>query len=241
MSGLPNTNSPFNPGQIGAGDTGAGAVTTSFWWVRHAPVAHDGRIYGQEDKPCDCSDAAVFAGLARQLPKKAVWVTSNLRRTHETARAIVAAGLPGPTQIPGPECAAIADLAEQNFGDWQGMTYEALREARGGAFHRFWHAPAHQRVPGGESFVDMMARVSWAILQLVEQHRGKDIIAVAHGGTIRCALGLALGLEPEHCLAFTMENCSLTRIDHIEGPGWGHNWRVITVNRAPKDGTGPAA
>lgn len=241
MSGQPTPNSPFNPGQIGAGNVGADAITTSFWWVRHAPVAHNGRIYGQEDKPCDCSDAAVFAGLARQLPKKAVWVTSNLRRTHETARAIVQAGLPGPAEIPGPQAEAIPDLAEQNFGDWQGMTYDELRQSRGGAFHRFWHAPAHQRVPGGESFVDMIARVSWTILQLVEKYRGRNVIAVAHGGTIRCALGLALGLEPEHCLAFTMENCSLTRIDHIEGPGMGHNWRVITVNRSPKDGAGPAA
>ena len=237
MSGLPTTNSPFNPGQIGAGDAGAASVTTSFWWIRHAPVAHDGRIYGQEDKPCDCTDAAVFAGLARQLPKKAAWVVSHLRRTHETAQAIVRAGLPGPAAIPGPDCEVIADLAEQNFGDWQGMTYEELRQSRGGAFHRFWHAPAHQRVPGGESFVDMMARVSWAILQLIEKHRGKNVIAVAHGGTIRCALGL----EPEHCLAFTTENCSLTRIEYIEGPGMGHNWRVITVNRAPKDAGGPPA
>ena len=194
-------------------------TTTRFWWVRHAPVNHDGRIYGQKDMPCDCSDGAVFAGLARQLPKKAQWVTSNLRRTHETAQAIVRAGLPGPDRIPGPDCPAIPELAEQNFGDWQGLTYEELRQSRGGAFHRFWHGPAHQRVPGGESFVDMMARVSWAILQLIENHRGHDIIAVAHGGTIRCALGLALGLEPEHCLAFTTENCSLTRIEYIEGPG----------------------
>ena len=163
-----------------------------------------------------------------------MWVTSNLRRTHETARAIIAAGLPGPADIPGPDAQAIPDLAEQNFGEWQGLTYEELRQSRGGAYHRFWHAPAHQRVPGGESFVEMMARVAGAILGLIEAHRGHDIIAVAHGGTIRSALGLALGLEPEHCLAFTMENCSLTRIDHIEGPGWGHNWRVITVNRAPK-------
>jgi alpha-ribazole phosphatase len=241
MSGSPNTNSPFNPGQIGAGDAGAHAVTTCFWWVRHAPVAHDGRIYGQKDMPCDCSDAAVFVGLARQLPKKAIWVTSNLRRTHETAQAIVRAGLPGPAEIPGPDVEDMPDLAEQNFGEWQGMTYEELRQSRGGAFHRFWHAPAHQRVPGGESFVDMMARVSWAILQLIEKHRGRNIIAVAHGGTIRCALGLALGLEPEHCLAFVTENCSLTQIEYIEGPGMGHNWRVITVNRAAKDGAGPAA
>jgi alpha-ribazole phosphatase len=230
----PGAVSPFNPSQVGAGNIGAKAVTTSFWWVRHAPVAHEGRIYGQKDMPCDCSDDAVFAGLARQLPKKAVWVTSNLRRTHETAQAIVRAGLRGPSQIPGPDCAALPGLAEQNFGEWQGLTYEELHQSRGGAFHRFWHGPAHQRVPGGESFADLMARVAWAILGLVEQHRGHDIIAVAHGGTIRAALGLALGLDPERCLAFTMENCSLTRIDHIDGPGMGHNWRVITVNRPPK-------
>ena len=48
------------------------------------------------------------------------------------------------------------------------------------------------------------------------------------------ALGLALGLEPEACLAFTMENCSVTRIDHIDGPGMGHGWRVVTVNRPPR-------
>ncbi len=64
--------------------------------------------------------------------------------------------------------------------------------------------------------------------------RGRDVIAVAHGGTIRSALGLALGLEPEACLAFTMENCSITRIDHIDGPGMGHGWRVVTVNRPPR-------
>jgi hypothetical protein len=31
-----------------------------------------------------------------------------------------------------------------------------------------------------------------------------------------------------------MENCSVTRIDHIDGPGMGHGWRVVTVNRPPR-------
>jgi broad specificity phosphatase PhoE len=226
--------SPSGPGAINAGGAAETATATRFWWVRHAPVAHEGRIYGQKDMTCDCTDTAVFAGLARQLPRDAVWVTSNLRRTHETARAIVRAGLPGPDPIPGPEAEAIPDLAEQSFGDWQGLTYEELRQSRGGAFHRFWHAPAHERAPGGESFVDMMQRVARAIHRVLDAHRERDIIAVAHGGTIRCALGLALGLEPEACLAFTMENCSITRIDHIDGPGMGHGWRVVTVNRPPR-------
>ncbi len=226
--------SAFGAAAVGAGGVGGDATITRFWWVRHAPVAHDGRIYGQKDMPCDCSDARVFAGLAGQLPRDAAWVVSNLRRTHETAAAIIQAGLPGPGQVPGPDATAYPDLAEQSFGDWQGLTYEELRHQRGGAFHRFWHAPAAQRVPGGESFVDMMARVARAIHIILDRHRGRDIIAVAHGGTIRSALGLALGLAPEACLAFTMENCSVTRIEHIDGPGMGHGWRVVTVNRPPR-------
>ena len=27
---------------------------------------------------------------------------------------------------------------------------------------------------------------------------------------------------------------SITRIDHIDGPGMGHGWRVVTANRPPR-------
>jgi alpha-ribazole phosphatase len=209
-------------------------ITTSFWWVRHAAVAHGGRIYGQTDLSCDCSETALFTGLAEKLPHSAIWATSDLRRTHETAAAIVRAGLPGPQPIPGPEAVMIPELAEQDFGEWQGLTYEELQESRAGDFHRFWHAPAHETPPGGESFVAVTERVSGAIRRLVETHSGRNIIAVAHGGTIRAALALALDLDPEAALAFTIENCSLTRIDRINGPGMGHGWRVVRVNQPPR-------
>ena len=67
------------------------ASQTRWWWIRHAPVPDGGRIYGQSDLDCDCTDAEIFATLARELPRDAVWVTSNLARTHQTAAAIVAA------------------------------------------------------------------------------------------------------------------------------------------------------
>jgi broad specificity phosphatase PhoE len=128
----------------------------------------------------------------------------------------------------------MAELAEQHFGEWQGLTYDELQLSRAGDFHRFWHAPAHEAPPGGESFTAVIERVSSAIHRLVEAHPGCDIIAVAHGGTIRAALALALGLDPEASLAFTIENCSITCIDRIDGPGMGHGWRVVTVNRPPR-------
>jgi broad specificity phosphatase PhoE len=190
-----------------------------------------GRIYGQTDLSCDCSDTTLFTGLAEKLPRKATWVTSNLRRTHETAAAIIRAGLSGPRQIPGPEVISMSELAEQDFGEWQGLTYEQLQDFRAGDFHRFWHAPAREIPPGGESFITLIERVSRAIHRLVETQSGRDIIAVAHGGTIRAALALALYLDPEAALAFTIGHCSITRIDRIDGPGMGRGWRVVRVNQ----------
>ncbi|HEY0524400.1 MAG TPA: histidine phosphatase family protein [Stellaceae bacterium] len=213
-------------------------ATTRWWWVRHAPVTvNDGRCYGQTDHPCDCADEAVFDGLARLLPKDAVWVTSNLQRTHLTAAAIVKAGLPGPDPIPGPGAIVEPDFVEQHFGEWQGMRYADIAKLQAEAYHRFWLAPAHKAPPGGESFVDLMGRVSGAIRRMNEAYAGRDIIAVTHGGTIRAALAEALDLSPEAALAFTIDNCSLTRLERFDGAGEGHGWRVAAVNLLPgRDG-----
>ena len=211
-------------------------TTTRWWWVRHAPVINPGgRIYGQDDLDCDCSDTAAFEALARLLPAGPVWVTSHLRRTHQTARAI-RARLPGDGH---PEPLAEPDLAEQHFGDWQGLTHDQLAERRNGQWHRFWHAPAVEAPPGGESFVQVVERVAAVIARLSREHAGRDIVAVTHGGTIRAALAVALDLDPERALAIATENCGLTRVDHIAGeagshaPGTEAVWRVAHVNLSP--------
>ena len=212
--------------------------TTRWWWVRHAPVTvNKGCCYGQTDFPCDTGDSTRFASLASRLPKEAVWVATPLKRTHMTAAALVeaglAAGLSGPREIPGPDIVIEPDLIEQHFGEWQGVRYDELAARRGEEWHRFWLAPAHEIPPGGESFVALIERVRGAISRLGESHRGRDILAVTHGGTIRAALALALDLAPETALSFSIDNLSLTRIDHIPGPGSSWLWRVGLVNQPP--------
>lgn len=205
------------------------AVVTRWWWIRHAPVpGQGGRIYGQTDVPADTSDTAAFQAIATALPRQAVWVTSHLRRTRQTAEAIAAALNQSGVAVPEP--LAEPDLAEQNFGVWQGLSHHEVVALRGGVRHRFWLAPADQAPPEGESFTHLIARVSAAIRRLVEAHAGRDIIAVAHGGSIRAALAVALDLNPEAALAIEVNHLSLTRIDHIDGPGAGNAWRVGAVN-----------
>ncbi|HEX9789134.1 MAG TPA: histidine phosphatase family protein [Kiloniellales bacterium] len=212
------------------------STITRWWWVRHAPVVgHQGRIYGQDDFDCDCSDQETFRFLSRVLPRDAVWVTTHLRRTQRTAAAIAAEMAPAPA-TPLIE----TDLAEQHFGAWQGMTNAELKAQRDGAWHRFWLAPAHEAPPGGESFVAVIERVAATVQRLSAAHAGRDIVAVTHGGTIRAAVAIALGLEPERALSIAVDNCALTCLDHIAGSSGSHApheadaWCVRLVNVLPK-------
>ena len=128
---------------------------TRWWWIRHAPVRVDeGRIYGQRDLPCDCSDAPVFSGLAALLPQDAIWVTSHLVRTVQTAKAIQAAG-----NFAVPEIHQDKDFAEQHLGDWQGLDRRNFLLNRQQEPDSFWYAAADERAPNGESFVDVIERV----------------------------------------------------------------------------------
>jgi broad specificity phosphatase PhoE len=201
-------------------------VVTRWWWVRHAPVREDGgNIYGQEDIACDTSDAEVFEAVAKILPRGAVWYSSNLMRTHQTAAAIWAAGFPRPATMTWETA-----FAEQNLGDWQGMNRAAFLAGRPAGSS--WFADIEVAAPGGESFMDLYDRVRGAIARITAEQGGTDIIAVAHGGTIKAAVGLALGGQPATGLTFDIDNCSVTRLDHFAGAGQS-NWRLPMVNQQP--------
>ena len=101
-------------------------METRWWWIRHAPVPDGGRIYGQTDLDCDRSDGRVFRALAAELPDDAVWLTSNLARTQQTAAAILSTMPAGATVSPR----AVPALAEQHLGDWQGLDRQTFLSSR---------------------------------------------------------------------------------------------------------------
>jgi broad specificity phosphatase PhoE len=201
-------------------------IATRWWWVRHAPVRDDGgNIYGQKDIACDTSDREVFEAVAKILPRNALWYASSLMRTHQTAEAIWDAGFPRPAAM-----TKDAAFAEQNLGQWQGMNRAAFIASRPVGSH--WFADIGEPAPGGESFMDLYDRVRGAIERINLDHAGEDLIAVAHGGTIKAAIGFALGGQPEKGLAFDIDNCSVTRLDHFASAARSI-WRLPMVNQQP--------
>src|SRR6267143_1068895 len=70
----------------------------------------------------------------------------------------------------------------------------------------------------------------WYASNLKRTHQTAD--AIWSAGFPKAAIGLALGNQPERGLAFTIDNCSVTRLDHLASSGHS-GWRVPMVNQQP--------
>ena len=192
-------------------------TSTRWWWVRHAPSAGlPGIIHGQDDVDADLTDLPAIKARIRKLPKGAIWLTSGLPRTVQTAEV-----------LGGINCRAVPGLMEQDFGDWNGKSWGDLR---GELSRKFWLNFATESPPGGESFVQMMERVAHTIEELSAEYEGQNIIAVAHAGTIRAALTIALNLFAKSALTFQLDNLSITEIENIPD-GDLRAWCVHGINR----------
>src|ERR1044072_8052883 len=178
---------------------------TNLWLIRHAPVdGPRGGIHGP-DAPADLADAAAFAALRARLPGSAFAVCSPARRTRETAERL---GLV-PVEQPA--------FLEQDFGAWTGRRHIEIKRELGPAYRAFWESPASNRPPGGESFVDQIARANAGLALLPEG----EAILVVHSGTIRAVLAIALDLAPEQALRFVVCPLLPARIASLCGGGGG--------------------
>jgi alpha-ribazole phosphatase len=190
------------------------SAQTNFWLIRHAPVDGPRGVIHGPDAPADLGDASAFAALKARLPVNARAVCSPARRTRETAERLGLVALEEPA------------FREQDFGTWTGRGHTEIERELGPAYRAFWKSPASNRPPGGESFVDQIARASAGLALLPEGHA----ILVVHSGTIRAVLAIALDLKPEQALRFVIDPLSLTRIDRL-----AEGWRVVAVNQRPEN------
>ncbi len=196
--------------------------------IRHALVTPAARamLYGSMDVAlCEAAlveEAALYRWLAARLPEGATWVTSSLARTRATAAAIFAAGYPEAPlhEEPG--------LVEQHLGEWQGIAHEELVARLLHPPHPFWPHAAEEQPPGGEAFADVVARVGPVLERYAQTHADRDVVMVAHGGSIRAALAHAMGITGHQALLFSIKNLGLTRLEKT-----GADWRVGSVNEEP--------
>ena len=119
----------------------------------------------------------------------------------------------------------MALLREFDFGEWDGLGFDAVADRDPELSRAFWERPGDVAAPGGESFFDVGARVSEAIETLAAQHQGADLIAVAHMGVIMAHIGISAGLGLETALSHRIDPLSVTCLERD-----GADWRVERIN-----------
>ena len=149
--------------------------------VRHTRlVAADGLCYGRTELPLAASFPAEAEALLAGLARPDRIATSPLDRCRRLAELVGGRlGLP---------VAVDPDLAEMDFGRWEGRPWDAIPAAEVDT----WAADVLDARPhGGESVAMLLARVRRA---LATWGAGATL-AVTHKGVIRAAL-VALGDDP---------------------------------------------
>lgn len=119
------------------------------------------------------------------------------------------------------------DLLELDFGEWTGLTFDAVR-----ADER-WQVWSSCRsiatVPGGESMRQVQERVVKALFELRQTHSNATVVLVSHGDVIRAALLFALGMPLDLYSRIEIALASISTI-HIDDSGI----RVLAVNERPR-------
>ena len=173
--------------------------------IRHAEPADDarGRCYGRLDiglSSVGIATAAALAGKLRHVELAAVY-TSPRRRAVQTACAL--------------DPAAVVDerLRELDFGELEGRRYEEIERERPAFFKSWVETPTLVQFPGGESYEELRARVASAVADVVAAHTATTVAVVAHGGVVRAALAVALGLADDRVFALDVGYARISVVD----------------------------
>ena len=195
---------------------------TAVDFLRHGETDAPEALLGRTDAPLAPSGRDA---VARQIQGRA-WaaiVASPLARARASAE-IAADGRMIETD---------ADWREIDFGDWDGRP---RREIAGDVLlGAFYADPDANPPPNGEAMRAVRRRVASALERLAARGDG-PVLVVAHGGSIRMALSVLLGIPLERLWAIRIACATLIRVELGADPAQGLWGEIVEIVQPPPAG-----
>jgi alpha-ribazole phosphatase len=150
-------------------------------------------------------------------------ISSDLSRSLRTSKIIVG--------LRADPVEALRALREINLGEWEGFSFDEIRERFPEEYAARGRDMENWRPPGGESFADCRERVGIALQQILAGSHGK-VLMVAHAGVNRLILCSVLGIPIRnlHCIG---QDYGCVNIIEFEP----HRARVRLMNYTPVPAT----
>jgi broad specificity phosphatase PhoE/ribonuclease HI len=177
--------------------------------VRHGSTVHSAehRLSGRNDLPLDAAGEAQAAALARRpYGDVAAIVSSPLRRARQTAEAIGA--------VLGLSVSTNDDLAELDFGAFEGLTFAEVR-ARFPAEFAAWSGTSEVSPPGGESFDALARRVRRGRDAVIAAYPDQKVVVVSHVSPIKSLVRVALDAPFASFYRMHLDTASVSMLDYF--------------------------
>ena len=155
-------------------------MTTTLILIRHGETIwnREGRIQGHLDSALTPEGIAQAEACARRLRTETIEhvIASDLPRVRRTAEILNAAMNHPIRHEPA--------LRERCYGIGEGKTYAELDSVHPELFSRTRSTDPDFVMEGGESRRQFHQRITTALEQIAEEHAGKRILVVTHGGVL---------------------------------------------------------
>ena len=133
-------------------------------------------------------------------------ITSPLRRCRDFAQAL--------GERHGIPVSVESRFKEVGFGEWEGLSHDAIKIDRIDAYKAFLRDPVNCRPQAAEPLHDFMQRVSSAYDEMLDRHLGQHYLIVAHAGVIRAMVAKTVHASPSGLYRIKVSNGGITRIRH---------------------------
>lgn len=151
-----------------------------------------------------------------------VLIASTLPRARQTAEIIAPAlGLPIVWED---------DVQEMRVGEADGMRLDAFAERYG--VPDYERDPYRPLAPGGESWAQFLLRVGTTLRRIADEHGGKTVVIVCHGGVIDGSMICFFGMNTQAVPAADLHthNTSITHWERRTRPHKDPRWRLVAYN-----------
>ncbi len=192
---------------------------TRFCLVRHGETDWNAkrRLQGHTDIDLNARGLAQAEQMARAIKRINlafdVLYTSDLQRAAKTAKAI--------EQLFSTSAITNVGLRERHLGALQGLTTDEAPQLEPDLWRSHLSRNVTEELRGGESIQQFADRINTALEKIREQHLGKTVLLVSHGGALDMMYRIASNQPLDAEKAVAVPNASLNWISH---DGW--SWKV---------------
>lgn len=190
-------------------------MVTRVYLIRHGETEDaDGRRYkGHIDVPLSEKGIKQIERLAKYISRDTVLTavyTSDLSRAAASAEIIAEPHGIKPVSVKG--------IKERNFGVWEGMSFDEIREKWPEAFDAWAENPLEFSPMEGESTGEVRDRALKAFNEIIGRHNGSTIAIIAHGGINRVLICELLGMPLENIFRIEQDFAALNVIELWDYP-----------------------